>query len=296
MTSNPSTTASQTDPWKNAGKCSSIYKSMPQNFAGLVRRAYTTEGPIPDPIAWEAKRMLRSMNLRNSFERLLHTFCEDDRLDDLSDNPLKILELLGLKGFSVSLCFMYAYRILKKTIDEKEWGLFLEDRACAFDMGALIGNSLPGTESAHGLLALGGRLIAMLTLMKYKPEEFKQYRRLLHKKGLFCDLIAEMELFGCTHHQVASTIYISMGIPGTVARAAGESMTVEATKELHEKDPEVYRFAIIFPWYNSLVTTGNEPGMTHIGEFYPLASDLRILKEKAEFLCEEAAPGCWMDD
>ena len=296
MNSNMPDTGTEGGPWDVAKNYSQQFKNFPQNFASLVRRAHSLDEMIPNSFTWEVKRLLRSDGMKRSIYRLLTTLYDEDRVGDAIESPKQVLGLLEPKSFAVAICYLYIYKGLKKSIDEKEWELFLDNRACAFDLAPLIGLSLPATQAYHGLLGLAGRLIGLLVLMKAKPDQFKQYRRHLHKNSLFCDPEQEYKFFGCSHIEVASTLFVTMGIPGMEARHASESMMEEPTEMLYENAPDVYRYAIVMPWFNAFMANQDEPQMKHVGDYYPKKEDADNLRTQVHALLDDIGPYCWMDD
>jgi len=213
-------------------------------------------------------RLLNAQSVLSPFYYLTLTLKESEIANKSYVSRKDLLNLYKLDEIAVVLALVYTFHRLRRGCDPEEWQRYARHVHEAIDIGAHIGTNFSEVGMASGILLNGMRHLALAIFMRGDLKIFKNYRRDVKiKKGMF-DTKMEMELFGCTHIEIATTILQSLGFGVDYAERFYRGLTTHPQKELDQQANQV-RISLL--WAEALQLGTKPPAIK--GEDQILASD-----------------------
>jgi len=144
-------------------------------------------------------------------------------------NLLEPNEIAGLLGIT------YYFKLLKKVCNEEEFTVLAPTLSRQLKVGAEEGAKI----SEHfgrggGIAAAGIRVLSFAVLMKADLKGYKKLRRQVNLDGILLHPLMELETWGCTHLDVASSLAGRLGF-GHPARLAFSSFQNKNSDPLTEE-------------------------------------------------------------
>lgn len=174
----------------------------------------------------------------------------------------KLLHLFSPGDLAAILALTYVYRSVKKRCDENEFMMLMPRLSMFLELGDLIGGHLPLVGSGCGMLAGGMRVLGLAAQAVRNPANMKKLRKRLEREGKIFSAEAEMELFGCTHMQIVSSMVSALGFGVAPRLAFGVQIprfggNFDAAVE--ECNDEILAWRLVIRCVESLFSSGTLP-------------------------------------
>lgn len=281
------------DSWSIANRYAELYGNMPSSFTSTIR-GLTKDETSAQNIRWQLRRLLRSDSVRAPFYFAARTFKKEKLPANAHLNPDALLDVFLPREVAAIVALLYLYRRAKKLCDPKEFELLTGDLAVRSEAGGFLGMSMPNIGFTLGLLAGTARPLALAAFLLHDEKGFSEYRRRLKVTSAICDLPAEVQRWGCSHNQVASSLLIKLGFTSDTAESVHLGFGM---KELKDEKSHMGAYAVKCTevWTNAVLKTVKPPDIVHSGNFYPLKEDLAVLLQHAKELSERGSQYTWLE-
>lgn len=263
--------------WDEAIKIASLIGEIPSLFSTCIRglMADSREG---EALSRGARHSLKVLMLGSSLKSSLlfagKTFKPDLTKDDSFASPEAAAKIFKLGEIANIIALLFLYRRVQKTFGETHEDRWLEiskTLGIEAEIGGHLGFAIPKIGFSWGLMIGSMRHFGTFLLVASQPKAFQKYRVDMKMAKKEYDLAYELDVWGCTHLQVASIVLQTLGMGVNLAQA----LPIGTEAKLDNTLPtDIYRVRITTEWIKTLRKTGMQPEMTHRGDFYPLKKDL----------------------
>lgn len=151
-------------------------------------------------------------------------------------------------------------------------------------VAAHLGRAIERIGIGRAVLAAGlPRLATLLFLVKDPNKErrgqaYQNYLRHCEKENVLFDLKKEIELWGCTHTDIAGNMLQAGRYGLGFAHTFSDAMA--RVGEIKTAGTDLLQFSLVPLWVRAYVETGKPPEITHKGGFYPMQVDLDRLDKR----------------
>ena len=292
--------AEETDPqeaWARAGRIAALYGSVPTQLTSVIRLllADVRDGRkdwSPTSLS-AATRLFRGPSLCTA----LYFSCQTYRKEQLaafdrvsSSDLVKLYSPLDLVAI-IAVIFMF--RRARKVCPKDEFSALSDDMILRSEMGFHVGEAIPGIGAALGMLRGGIRFFAFAALATQNVKLYKNYRRHLRTDDLEFDAAFEIQEWGCTSAEISAVLLQVVGLGVPMPSSIDRSLS-RPIGQLEESSPDLYSASLAALWIDCLLKTGEEPKITHRGEFYPFQDAKLKLFETANALRARGSAGSWL--
>lgn len=289
--------------WSLATSYSKLLGAVPPTFSSSVRtiRTAVERAANKDSITLDSGqqsailRLIKSPSLSTALYYGATCVREVQGDPNALRDPKLLLSILGPDLLSCMLGLLYCYRRSKRVKESDLWEELSIELHARMELGLAIGNAIPKIGPGVGLIVGGIRQIALSLIFIRDEKNFKLYRRMLKKEKKNFILEHEHQTWGCTHLQIATKLLQACGFGLNYASALSFGLSPETPAEMINNDESFYRWSITQKWLDALLETGDEPKMTHRGNYYPLKEDLTRMRNIADKVRDIGPSVRWMD-
>ena len=197
------------------------------------------------------------------------------------------------KDLASVISLLYVYKQLSKKAPELQWNELKDEIARSTEIGGYYGQSVPNVGFFAGLLCGGMRLLGLGALLCFDAYSFDQYQRYRKENNMGFDLAYETDLFGCNHVNVSAIFVQTVGLGLDLAKDFATGLETNYENLLSLPDNQSC-FAAAPLWIQSLLLTGAEPNVKHVGDFYPLAEKRTLLLELVQSVNDTGKMDHWL--
>ena len=286
------------DPWVIGSQYAQMIGAAPSSFSTLIRGLLQDSVKNDNKISFHHQqamvRFLKGESMKAPFYFAIKTF----KPEVLTGKPVPLKEIVhSFKPYELAsyLGFLYTYRRVRSLVkNESEWDYLREVIVPRSEVACFLGYAIENIGPGLGLIAGGVRFMGWVPFVMHDEKGYIEYRRHLKKSQLVYDLDYEMERWGCTHSHIAAHLLIGMGFNKEAAMEIGQGLLKQELPA--ERDGKTqYAVKLIEVWTDSIIKTGQQPDMTHSGNFYPVAEKLEYLLSNTASTLATSSQHFWME-
>lgn len=270
--------------WTAAGKYALLYGQLPSTFTTFVRScvkdSQENNNQYSKSSVFEASRFLKSPSMTAPLY-FLSTLLFPEEVESADYISAKdFLNWYRPLDLAVIFSMVYVCRRAERMVNEQDWGFLVEPLTLRCELGACVGHSMENIGISMGLLSGTLRSLGLATFLIHDEKGFGQYRRQLKTSNQAFDLGHENERWGCDHPQVCSSILINFGFSSQFAHEVYDGL-ISGWDGAPANKTASFKTKIVECWTDALMKTGQQPNITHSGDYYPKEKDLGRLKMQA---------------
>ena len=292
--------AEETNPqeaWARAGRIVALYGSVPAQLTSVIRLLLADHRDgrkdwSPTSLS-AATRLFRGPSLCSALYFSCQAFRREklETLDRVSASEL--VQLYTPLDLVSIIAMIFMFRRARKVCPKDEFSTLSDDMILRSEMGFYVGEAIPEIGAALGMLRGGIRSFAFAAMATQNVKLFKNYRRQLRADNREFDADFEKQEWGCTSAEVAAVLLQTVGLGVPLPSSIDRSLA-RPIDQLSESEPDLYRASLAALWVDCLLTSGEEPKITHRGEYYPFQEAKRKLLENAAALRARGAAQSWL--
>lgn len=206
--------------WAEANRLVSKHVVFPNLYSATVRairgapEILRTEDPAR-LAAFAVRAALFPVKVSPTLKAVFYHAAEEaDRSSLAAARPLTTERLLGLfhpSDIAAVITLVLLSRTIRRSCEDEEWGRLVPKMRAHMLVGGLVGQAVRGVGYGNGLLAAGARVLGQGVLLRSDWKAFKELRRKTERARALFLPEEELELFGCTHLQVAAGLLAGFG-------------------------------------------------------------------------------------
>lgn len=283
--------------WQQAKQICAMIGLAPTSFSHAIRslRKDAQSGGKLSPVSrYYVAMLLRSRSVRVCLYHAALTFYPAILEEFPVIHPETFPEIFDAEELSALLGMVLLYKRVRKGCDTEKFEAFSGMIHALTDLGGFVGLAIPKVGVATGTFVGGIRHIAMAMFLGIDQDNFIKYRRKLKLEGRSYDLRREVELWGCNHIQIATLMLQLLGIGLAEAASLLKGLEIEGLPERIVGEPNEIGPQVALLWLESLYGTGEPPKITHLGGYYPMATELKTLITRTEELRDSGSKLRWL--
>jgi hypothetical protein len=287
-----------TDSWETAQKYAGLIGEVPSSITSAIRtlRAGTIDGTAQSMrnAEFALSRLLKTDTLSVPAYFAAKAFHPDQIKEGHLPTCAEFIKILGHDIFASIVGVTYLYRKIRKMCDEKQWEQLAGDMHLQMHIGSHLGYAIPAIGPGVGMLAGAMRFLGIALFLSHDLKGYRGYRRELTESEEQYNISHEETRWGCNHLQVGASLLQHLGFGLQFAR--GLSYGLDPTNAITEEKggEEVHRWQMTHVWLEALRTTGQAPGITLKGRYYPEKEPLdRLVRTVSRAVATH--PGNWLD-
>ncbi len=280
--------------WEAARSIAGLVGNVPNSFSTCIRFLRTdfeqNKGELARGTKFYLTRLLKSASVASPLYFAAMTY-RPEEFESLGGDASAIMEVFSPDELATLLSLVYLFRSVKKGCDAEEWKFIEETIIPQVDICGLMGDVIPAIGLSNATLVAGIRPLAQALLLGVKKKEYVTYRRSLKKSGAHSDFTQEIEVWGCTHAQVASIMVQPIGLGRTVSEQLSVGL-LPVPQGGESKDALGMR--VVGQWLEAILKTGKEPQIAHRVEFYPEGRDIEQFLLRANTIRQVGSRYKWL--
>ncbi len=213
-------------------------------------------------------------------------------------NPLSTKALIGLfqpNEVTAILTITYLYRHLKKVSNSEDYAKLIKKLLTHAEIGAIVGRTIRNIGTGNGMLLGGLRYFSLALIMLADAKKFQDYYRKAERNDKLFDLVAERQIFGCTHLDIAGHLARIFGFGLITTSGFMLAHAKEAPSNFSEQmEEELLCWRVAFSLTEAFHEKGSAPEVDESSELYLPPEESASLKKQCWEVIRDGCSYTWL--
>ncbi len=289
--------ALEQNPWEAAKQLASLIGLGPNAITTcirLLRKDVEQNNNFPGKLSqYCLHSLLRGHTIKSSVYYAALTYRPGRTGAILAFNTPAFWEVFTAEELATILGMVLLFRRIKAGVKPESFAPIANAMHAFTDIGGHLGEAIPAIGLSRGILLGAVRHLASAMFLGIDEKGFVKFIRKLRGENKFFNPEAEIPIWHCSHAHIASYIVQILGLGVSEANALAQGLLPTSLSDA-ELPRETFRIKIAALWIEQLYRTGAPPSITHRGEYYPLAADLKRLVDAVAGVRKDGSRYSWL--